>query len=850
MKKLLLILPTFVAITFLYISLTAQKNVENRKFYYAFSEKVYLTELTNKFLVKAKSVDDVKVLASIFKNISEKRGMGVVQQKDNILLVEVIDIQAFQSIIKNLDSRIIFTKQGNKHQKAEMFYADEIIVEPTQGKTISDILNRLNLTKDVKVTNKQFYSILKVSSTIDALELANRIQETGLVNYSHPDFIMNTERHQIIPNDTYFNNQFYLRNTGQVFNTVENHAGTPGADIRASWAWTMTTGNNGVVVAVIDEGVTGNHTDLPNARQVRLNGSNFAPGQNANDPTPDDNNNHGNACAGIIAATQGNNEGITGIAPNVRIMPIKVSFGPGGTSNSGIAAALDFAWQNGASIISNSWGIPSDNPNLVPAIVAAINRCVTQGRDGLGCIVVFSASNSARRSNGVQGFVGFPSNVQTNGVLTVGASDRFDMQADYSPLSNTGSTNNQIIDIVAPSHRAYPPESYFPEAGGIAGEGFEVWTIDIPGNAGYNQWNNANFPLVAPAFGEVMPGFGVNNLSYTGRMGGTSSSCPEVAGVAALMLSVNPNLNQQQVFNILTQTADRVGGYTYTNGWCAELGNGRLDACEAVTKTLTQVGANVVQTDCNTGIISVPNVNSVTVYTWEVNGDLLIDGLSTTKTTTDNFINVTGTNGNAYVEATTNCGSLQWWANFTPHQREIQGLYTEYTSGDHVSVSVNTTPYDTYYRWYINNTLVKEGSYASSYCSCYYETQDARICGYNTIRVEVETSCSIMSSSDASFFRICNYFRTQTNVELFPNPARNQVNIKLKQINDNQKASKLNDIREVRILDKLGNVKKIVKYPVNTKEISIDVINLPIDIYYLDVSDSRNSIRLPLSIQK
>jgi hypothetical protein len=107
-----------------------------------------------------------------------------------------------------------------------------------------------------------------------------------------------------------------------------------------------------------------------------------------------------------------------------------------------------------------------------------------------------------------------------------------------------------------------------------------------------------------------------------------------------------------------------------------------------------------------------------------------------------------------------------------------------------------------------------------------------------------------MSSSDASFFRICNYFRTQTNVELFPNPARNQVNIKLKQINDNQKASKLNDIREVRILDKLGNVKKIVKYPVNTKEISIDVINLPIDIYYLDVSDSRNSIRLPLSIQK
>lgn len=177
-------------------------------------------------------------------------------------------------------------------------------------------------------------------------------------------------------------------------------------------------------------------------------------------------------------------------------------------------------------------------------------------------------------------------------------------------MSNAGSPNNQIIDIVAPSHRAYPPEAYFPETGGIAGEGFEVWSIDIPGNAGYNQWNNANFPRVAPAFGEVMPDFGVNNLSYTGRMGGTSSSCPEVAGVAALMLSINPSLTQQQVFNILTQTADRVGGYTYTNGWSVELGNGRLDACEAVTQALSQLGATAVQTDCNTGIITVPNVTT------------------------------------------------------------------------------------------------------------------------------------------------------------------------------------------------------------------------------------------------
>lgn len=751
--------------------------------------------------------------------------------------------------VKNAGTKVSFIKPCYKYQQAELYYSDEIIVETLQGWKINEVISSLGLSKDIQVISKNFYFILKTSSNIDALEVANRIQETGMVKYSHPNFFMNSETHQVIPNDTYFNNQYYLRNTGQVFNPVENHAGTPGADIKATLAWTMTSGNNGVVVAVIDEGVTPNHPDLPNARQIRLNGSNFAPGENANDPSPNGNNNHGNACSGVIAASQGNNEGISGIAPNVRIMPIKVGFGVGGTSMQGLASAVDFAWQNGASIISNSWGTGSDNPNFSPVLVAAINRAVTQGRGGLGSVVVFSASNTASHNWGVNGQVRFPSNVQINGVLTVGASDRFDMQADYSPSSNTGSPNNQIIDIVAPSHRAYPPEAYSFEPGGIPGEGFEIWTIDIPGTAGYNQWNNANFPRVAPAFGEVMPNFGANNLSYTGRFGGTSAACPEVAGVAALMLSVNPNLSQQQVFNLLNQAADDVGGYTYTNGRSTQMGNGRLDACEAVYLAISQVSAAIAQTNCNDGLITVPSLAAGTIYNWQVNGDLLIDGISTTKNTTDNFINVTGTIGNAHVTAPTVCGTLQWGARFSPHQREFQGLYPEYIFGDHVSVSVNTTPYDSYYRWYVNNTLVKEGSGATFYCTCSYDTQDPRVCGDNTIRVEVETNCNSTSTIDGNFYRICGN-KMQSNVEMFPNPAINQVSVRLNQVNKNSSSEQLNDIRELRIVDKFGVLRKFIKYPPNTKNITIDVSNLSLNIYYVEVSDGKNKSRLPLSIKK
>jgi subtilisin family serine protease len=98
-----------------------------------------------------------------------------------------------------------------------------------------------------------------------------------------------------------------------------------------------------------------------------LNGSNFV-GGNANDPSPVGNQNHGNACAGIIAATGNNGQGISGIAPNVRIMPVRMI----GATIANTASSILFAADNGAHVISASWGYESDNPNFIPVIVSAI----------------------------------------------------------------------------------------------------------------------------------------------------------------------------------------------------------------------------------------------------------------------------------------------------------------------------------------------------------------------------------------------------------------------------------------------------------------------------------------------
>jgi len=256
---------------------------------------------------------------------------------------------------------------------------------------------------------------------------------------------------------------------------------------------------------------------------------------------------------------------------------------------------------------------------------------------------------------------------------------------------------------------------------------------------------------------------------------------------------------------------------------------------------------NYVQNNCNDATIS-SSITNGSSYSWQVDGDLLINGTSTTLTTTASSINITGTGGSVYVSIPLGCGSATGGINYTPFSREIQGLYPEYIHGDHVSVSVNTTPYDTYYRWYINNTLVKEGASAYNYCTCAYETPEPRQCGDNTIRVEVETSCGT-SSFDGGFFWICSY-RMMSNVIIYPNPASDQVTVSLTQVNDTKTTNKLQDIKEIKVLDKYGNVKKIQKYPANSGRVTLNLSNLLLDIYIIEVSDGKNTAKIKLSLQK
>lgn len=557
-------------------------NAQNNLFYYSFDKKIYLSHVPNKYVAEFNVEKDSTYFIS--KNIMYKK----IDTKTFEVDGDFNTLNALEN--GNLLLNPLFKNQYGTNVKI----LNQIVL---QWKVATSQLQKTTLINQFNLTEFKSTRLFTIYKTQNPLFISQFLYESGLVKYCHPVFVVDvfnlneTEEEgkfvtysknntpaqvkptettvlpQYIPNDEYFYHQWNLHNIGQECN--DGNFGTPDADIDAPEAWTITKGNPNIVVAIHDYGVTDNHFDLPSTRQLRLPGSNFVLGSinnNPNDPSPTitlRSNHHGNACAGIVAA-EDNDEGIIGIAPQCKIMPLRVF-----TGNLEIMAeALTFAVDNGANIISASWGSygdPFSNASIITAIEDAIQNNVT---------VIFSAGNNANHSqylvnnhpgsNFSDGNVAFPANANIPNLITVGASNRYDLQSNYSP-------SNEKIDIVAPSNLDFSI---------IPNEKLDIWSLDLPDDYGMNDHPNGVF----------LPSNGINSNHYkdiTGRFGGTSAATPEVAGVVALMLSINPCLFVTQITNILYSTTDKVGGYNYNwnynkSGHSKEMGYGRLNAYNSV----------------------------------------------------------------------------------------------------------------------------------------------------------------------------------------------------------------------------------------------------------------------------
>ena len=409
------------------------------------------------------------------------------------------------------------------------------------------------------------------------IKVAQKLQESLLVKIAEPDIDIVLDKYSLVPNDHLINQQWHLQNSGQIPGVSTRLRS--GADCKVFDAW-RTLGNRGasdVTVAIIDTGFDLNHPDLKNKvfrpYNVFHNSNQIAQG--------DDRYTHGTPCASVALASA-NSSGIVGAAPNARFMPIHGS----SFVDTYTERMFDYCVRNGADIISCSWGTTDPVHRLNYRKDQAIRKAASQGRNGKGCVILYAVGNDSKSY--INYYAAHPD------VIAVGASTSQDYHASYS---NQGPE----VDICAPSSGHWPI---------LAARAW--WDKGEVGRVGHDRYYID----------------GISRGNHYKHFGGTSSSTPLVAGICALILSANPDLTAQEVKDVLTKTADKIGHPSeYINGRSRKYGYGRVNAERAVAEAIRRRSNRVSQP-------STPNTGTGTFGS----GD---SATGTTSTPTSNTNNVT-----------------------------------------------------------------------------------------------------------------------------------------------------------------------------------------------------------------
>lgn len=329
--------------------------------------------------------------------------------------------------------------------------------------------------------------------------------------------------------DPYEPYQWTLDNTGTNLSGVSSLPPveqTPDADIDGVEARLGATGE-GAVVAIVDSGVDLSHPDLAHAAWVNPgedcdsetgngidddgNGyvddcSGWDFGDNDRQMFDGSNNAHGTHVAGIVAARSGNGQGVAGIAPNAKIMDLKVSDRWGAIPSSSIAMAIRYAVDNGADVVNLSLG---SEPGAPLASAAEMAAAVDYARVNGVLLVVAAGNNGISLDNAAV----YPASLDTSNMLVVGATDPTDRRTTFS---NYGS----VVDLFAP--------------------GLYILSTTPNGQLAFQSGTSQASPTVAGAAALVVQSLGTSDPSAViDRLTASADSFPHLHGQAANPLRVN-----------------------------------------------------------------------------------------------------------------------------------------------------------------------------------------------------------------------------------------------------------------------------------------------------------------------
>ncbi|MBN1455867.1 MAG: S8 family serine peptidase [Methanomicrobia archaeon] len=351
--------------------------------------------------------------------------------------------------------------------------------------------------------------VLTFPQDADILSIITEYQKDRNVEYAEPNYI---RKASAIPNDPVYPGQW----AHQLMWSEQ--------------AWNITRGNNDVVIAIIDTGVDWNHPDLAaniwtNQGELPVNGIDddgngfiddirgwdFVDTDDLScddvdcsdrDNDPMDFDGHGTHCAGIAGAVTDNGIGVAGMAWNCSIMTVRAGYRAGTTAyleDLDIAAAIVYATDNGADVISMSFYAPAVSNVLQDAITyATANGLEYELGDASTNGIVFVAAAGNDNSDSITYPAGY------DDVIAVAATNQSDGKTDFTSYGSW-------VDVAAPGFDIL--STYFDDA-------YEV-------------------------------------------LCGTSMSTPYVAGLAGLILSKNPSFTPDEVTSILHSTTDPVTASEY-----------------------------------------------------------------------------------------------------------------------------------------------------------------------------------------------------------------------------------------------------------------------------------------------
>ena len=483
-----------------------------------------------------------------------------------VLHIEDADVQLFKlpdnsdvaqckALLRELpDVRFAGSALVDPHTQEPVFYTENIFLKfvdrltPTECLVILDELG-LTIKQQVPYATNAFFVHHAHCRGTEVCSFTLHLLERQDVDYCHPEILRPGQRRAI------HNNQWHLKKTTVTYQTQIDAS----ANVEAAHAFTM---GEGIVIAIIDDAFDIDHPELAGTGKI-IGAKNFDRRDASQDPRPKTAlERHGTAAAGVACAN--GEAGASGVAPRASLMPLKLTKPLGARAE---ADAFFWAAEQGADIISCSWGPPeghwadptdarhSQEFALAASTRLAIEYAATNGRQGKGCVIFFGAGNG-NESVDIDGYASHPM------VIAVGACNDQSRRSAYSDYGKALWCCFPSGDQAHPDPK-FKPATSVPQTRGIR-------TTDLCGK-----------------FADPI------NAAYTEMFSGTSSACPGAAGVAALVLGVNPALDRERVRQLLADCCDKIShaddghlGQYDQNGHSHYYGHGRLNALRAVQLAL------------------------------------------------------------------------------------------------------------------------------------------------------------------------------------------------------------------------------------------------------------------------